>query len=291
MDKLYNGMKIYINCGYEEVYFPEHPSASDVTGMVFVHRLLAEEYLGRNLRSGECVHHVDGIKDHNVITNLWVFKTNNDHTTYHAAVRHNLDFCLRKVRGVYTCKLLNVPVTSQTTCPICGKYKSLGASMCQTCYLQTATSNTLDRTELENLLRNHSYQEIGRMYNMTGNGIKKIAKKYGLYERCFVDCPDVNKLVEALLDGNFTSTARLFNVSVSTIKTWVKNNHIHIDDGGYVCVETGVVYINKVVAAKNVYPNLNCDFVSRCISSCCVSGEAYKGYHWNVQPKNVYIES
>jgi hypothetical protein len=47
------------------------------------HHIVAERLLGRSLRRGEVVHHVDLSFDNNDPYNLWVFASNADHTHFH----------------------------------------------------------------------------------------------------------------------------------------------------------------------------------------------------------------
>ena len=70
------------SCGYIMVYSPKHPNKT-VNNNVLEHRLVMEKYIGRCLDKKEVVHHINGIKDDNIIDNLMLFKTTADHTRYH----------------------------------------------------------------------------------------------------------------------------------------------------------------------------------------------------------------
>ena len=48
------------------------------------HRVVAEEVLGRKLRPGETVHHMDGNKRNNRPENIRVFRSQSEHAKYHA---------------------------------------------------------------------------------------------------------------------------------------------------------------------------------------------------------------
>ena len=51
------------------------------------HRIVAEQILGRPLRKGEVVHHLDGDKRNNAPENLMIFSSQREHAAWHAA--HN----------------------------------------------------------------------------------------------------------------------------------------------------------------------------------------------------------
>ena len=53
-------------------------------GTVAVHRLVAEQMLGRKLKKGETVHHIDGNRRNNLPDNLMVFQSHSEHLKYEA---------------------------------------------------------------------------------------------------------------------------------------------------------------------------------------------------------------
>lgn len=71
--KLVNGY-IMVNC-------PNHPRA--YRNEVYEHILVAEKKLGRYLVKGECVHHINGIKDDNREENIITFPSNGEHISSH----------------------------------------------------------------------------------------------------------------------------------------------------------------------------------------------------------------
>lgn len=60
---------VYVAGGYAKVKVKEHP-AKDKRGYVLLHRLVMEDYLGRYLKDDEFIHHKDGDKLNNDLSNL-----------------------------------------------------------------------------------------------------------------------------------------------------------------------------------------------------------------------------
>lgn len=66
--------------GYIEIYYPELPNGSK--GWQLEHRLIYSNYVRHFLEPEAVVHHVDEIKDHNYIENLYLCD-NEEHALIH----------------------------------------------------------------------------------------------------------------------------------------------------------------------------------------------------------------
>jgi hypothetical protein len=74
------GGKYIDDKGYVRVLRPNHPR--NIRGYVYEHRLLMEQYLGRNLEPWETVHHINEVKTDNRIENFFLC-THKEHSAIH----------------------------------------------------------------------------------------------------------------------------------------------------------------------------------------------------------------
>lgn len=166
---------------YLAIYKPSHQKARK-DGYVYIHQLQAEKKLNRNLKDGECVHHIDENKYNNDIDNLIVFKTIADHIGFHKGDQ------IHKENDVWVAEINTLATTSHgarmNKCPCCGKLKSFNANMCFDCHSKEKAKNIPSRENLERLIIELSMTKIGKLYNVSDNAVRKWCVKYGLpYKR------------------------------------------------------------------------------------------------------------
>lgn len=77
----YKGGKTSHGDGYMKLLLPDHPRANKL-GYVLEHIVVMEKHIGRHLKKGEVVHHINGIKSDNRIENLLLL-TVKEHSALH----------------------------------------------------------------------------------------------------------------------------------------------------------------------------------------------------------------
>lgn len=90
----WKGGRVLDRNGYVHVFAPDHPECKRVNEArrlkangryyrkekyIQEHRLVMEKHIGRHLLPNEVVHHINGVKDDNRISNLVLFRSNADH--------------------------------------------------------------------------------------------------------------------------------------------------------------------------------------------------------------------
>lgn len=78
----WNGGRYVAGSGYVFVKCPDHPRPNKAD-YVLEHILVIEKYIGRYLKPEERVHHIDGNKSNNDVTNLMLFSNTSEHKKFH----------------------------------------------------------------------------------------------------------------------------------------------------------------------------------------------------------------
>lgn len=160
---------------YEYIIDKSHPRAN-ADGAVYVHMIVAEQKLGRNLLPEEHVHHRDLNKLNNEPDNIMVFATNSDHVRFHL-YNCNEDTLSLNLNGAYVCK------EQKHYCIDCGVEITRKAKRCNGC------SHKYDRkverpasNELLNVLNDlrGNFTKAGKLYGVTDNAVRKWCDSYGL---------------------------------------------------------------------------------------------------------------
>lgn len=167
-----------MNWGYKEIYNPTSKN-SRTNGCELEHRIVATRILGRELTNKEVVHHKDKDKTNNSPGNLMIFKTSSDHARFHSGQYSKL-IC---DNGVYEC----IELFYDKICPYCkesfttrDKRKIFCSRKCSDLFHRIVKRP--DRDKLLNLLKEKSFVEVGKIYNVTDNTIRKWCRAYNILE-------------------------------------------------------------------------------------------------------------
>lgn len=180
--------------GYILQYCPEHPRAirsGGEKGYVYEHVLVAEKTIKRRLLPDEEVHHLDLNRSNNSPDNLVVLSSE-AHVKLHAWLRRGAPVAcfkstLKKKAKPYVlgsfvyAEKKNRCANEKCDSPIRSSLKFCSPK-CSTNSTQTVLSDS-DLRKLKRMIRkNESWVKIGKEFNKSDNGMRKIARRYGFID-------------------------------------------------------------------------------------------------------------
>ena len=160
----------YVN-GYKILHIPDYPTHTycGTHGWIYEHIFLMENELGRNLKDGEHVHHLDGNRGNNRLENL-VLVTQSHHARIH--------------KWMERIKLDVPPYSKAESCGVCGlTLQNKQLKYCSTdCELvvRRIKSNKPSKNELLELTQRFPFTKIGKMFGVSDNAIRKWCKSYDI---------------------------------------------------------------------------------------------------------------
>ena len=165
------GRKTYVHhSGYVAAYHPTHPQAWP-NGYVFLHRLVAENFMGRYLDEDELIHHIDENPFNNDPGNLEVV-TDEEHKAAH-----------RKPDVVAVCPGCGDEFSHR---PTKRRRKYCGRS-CANRYAQRAAKQTVhasrkrpSKKKIARLVWKYTTSRIAQHYGVSDTAVAKWCKKYGI---------------------------------------------------------------------------------------------------------------
>ncbi len=144
------------NGNYTEVYS---------NGRHYEHREVATGILGRPLANDETVHHVNENGFDNQPKNLWVFRTNADHTRF-----HRIGKAIQQEDGTYISekrKPENICLVCKTPC-----YRKYCSQQCAHIGIRKVEDRP-SKTDLSEMVKATNFCAVGRKYGVTDNAIRK----------------------------------------------------------------------------------------------------------------------
>lgn len=170
--------------GYRVLYRPKHPRAMTSRtwkGYVYEHIIVAEASIGRSLNDNEEVHHLNGDRCNNRISNLLVLE-HGQHSKLHAWINAGSPGAdVMRGRGVgSSVKSLFGPPKFCEICDATLQHKQ--AKRCSS-ECNNAAVVRCDKPTINQLVRDcaeMSVSAVGRKYGVTDNAIRKWFRGYGV---------------------------------------------------------------------------------------------------------------
>lgn len=99
--------------------------------------------------------------------------------------KHNISYPIQKEdhhkdKGCIDRKINEKVYKKDMCCPICGGKMSYDAEVCLECHLQRIHKNIPSKDVLESQIRDNSFVQLGKMYGVSDNAVRKWCKSYGL---------------------------------------------------------------------------------------------------------------
>lgn len=254
---------------------------------------MMERKLGRKLRPGEVVHHVDEDKCNYSMNNLICFASNADHSAFHngCEIAYNSE-------GIAYCPNKSIRIEGKKTrysiCPNCGNLKSSKAHLCKACELEKipATKISTDLNKLDDLLKkdikeNLSIVDIAAKYGVSHATVRRWLNKCKIEYTTRPQIPPKEELEENLEKYSLIGIANFYQVDRSTIKTWLKKYNIQheYEVGGGIGQKVRGITTNEIFnslnkAAKAKYPGHSTARTGAQIKYACEQNIDYKGLYW-----------
>ena len=169
--------------GYKLILKPDHPKAmhsDNWEGYVYEHIAVAEEYLGRSLRSNEVVHHLDLNKANNRAGNLLVLE-DGQHAKLHRWIASGAAIC--ESSGLNRENSGKPKVTEPVYCVVCGQtLQENQINCCSPEHFAFIRRKVVrpSKDELAKELETTSMLALGKKYGVSDKAVRKWAISYSL---------------------------------------------------------------------------------------------------------------
>ena len=188
--------------GYKLIYKPEYINCykkGNWKGFVYEHIFFAEKNLGRSLKEGEVVHHLDGNKLNNKLNNLIVL-LRSEHGRLHCWLEKGAPYCENISENGVNCG-------EPKQCKVCGltlqfKQKNFCSVECYLKHKKTITSKPNKRQLLEDL-KEMPFTKVGKKYGVSDNAVRKWVRGYGY------DCKAIRRQAESILSEASETTGEV----------------------------------------------------------------------------------